>query len=126
MLDPWPANPLADSNRFFRTNGKEKKKNMRNTLIRTEHMAKARKESYTIAIAPPPPPPNLSSYDSHLSYSMTMSAVARLIPNPPARVLSRKQNLVDPGSLNTSICESRLSPSVFPSILQYSCPTSRR
>ena len=33
---------------------------MRNTLIRTEHnMEKARKESYTIAIAPPPPPQSL-------------------------------------------------------------------
>ena len=38
----------------------------------------------------------------YLSNKMTMSAVAWLIPSPPARVLSRKQNLVEPSSLNSS------------------------
>ena len=62
----------------------------------------------------------------HLSYKMTISAVARLIPNPPALVLNRKQNFVDPSLLKSSICESLFSPSVLPSIRQYSCPTKRR
>ena len=34
---------------------------------------------------------------------MTMSAVARLMPRPPARVLSRKTNFVLSGMLNASI-----------------------
>ena len=38
---------------------------------------------------------------------MTTSAVARLIPRPPARVDSRKRNLEDPGSLNSSICVNK-------------------
>ena len=62
----------------------------------------------------------------YLSYKMTISAVAKLMPSPPALVLSRKQNLGLPSALNSSICESRFSPSVLPSILQYWYPTNLR
>lgn len=51
---------------------------------------------------------------------MTVSAVARLMPRPPARVLRRKRNLVLPSLLNSSICASRSSLDVEPSSRQYS------
>jgi len=38
-----------------------------------------------------------------LSKMMTVSAVARLMPRPPARVLSRKAKSVDSGALKCSI-----------------------
>ena len=57
---------------------------------------------------------------TYLSNRITISAVAKLIPSPPARVLSKKANLEEPSALNSSICESRFSPSVFPSMRQYS------
>jgi hypothetical protein len=53
-----------------------------------------------------------------LSNSTTMSAVARLMPRPPARVDSRKMNLGDPSRLNSSIAYSRSSPPVLPSMRQ--------
>ena len=37
------------------------------------------------------------------SYKMTMSAVARLIPKPPARVVNMKMNLSESGRLKSSI-----------------------
>mmetsp|Transcript_15157 Transcript_15157/g.46870 ORF Transcript_15157/g.46870 Transcript_15157/m.46870 type:complete len:280 (-) Transcript_15157:1273-2112(-) len=48
-----------------------------------------------------------------------MSAVARLIPRPPARVESKNANFGEPGALKTSIWLSRSSPDVPPSIRQY-------
>lgn len=54
----------------------------------------------------------------------TMSAVYRLIPSPPARVDSRKMNFSLSGSLYASICDSRSSPLVLPSMRQYWCPAS--
>lgn len=48
----------------------------------------------------------------------TVSAVAKLMPSPPARVESRKRNLGDSGALNASMAASRSSPDVEPSILQ--------
>ena len=43
-----------------------------------------------------------------------MSAVYRLMPNPPARVDSRKINFSLPSALYVSICDSRSSPLVLP------------
>jgi hypothetical protein len=53
------------------------------------------------------------------SYRMTTSAVCKLMPRPPARVDNRKQNLGEPGALNSSIWSSRASPLVEPSMRQY-------
>ncbi len=40
---------------------------------------------------------------------MTVSAVARLIPRPPARVDSRKAKSLEPGALKCSMaCKSRV------------------
>lgn len=38
---------------------------------------------------------------------------------PLPRVLSKKRNFDDPSALNSSICESLISPVVFPSMRQY-------
>ena len=47
------------------------------------------------------------SYQS-LSYKITVSAVARLMPSPPARVESRKANFSEPGALKESMaCEKQ-------------------
>jgi hypothetical protein len=54
-----------------------------------------------------------------LSYSTTTSAVARLMPSPPARVDSRNTNCSLPGALNPSMAASRSSPPVLPSMRQY-------
>lgn len=40
-----------------------------------------------------------------LSYINTISAVAKLMPRPPARVLRRKMNFELSGALNSSICD---------------------
>ena len=53
------------------------------------------------------------------SYKMTVSAVAKLIPKPPARVDKRNTNFSEFGLLYSSIESSRIWPSVLPSILQY-------
>lgn len=53
-----------------------------------------------------------------LSYSTTTSAVARLMPRPPARVDSRKTNCSLPGALKLSMAASRSSPAVLPSMRQ--------
>jgi hypothetical protein len=62
---------------------------------------------------------NKSSYQS-LSYNTTTSAVVRLMPNPPARVVSRNMNLSEPGLLYSSMATIRSSCAVPPSIRQYS------
>ncbi len=50
-----------------------------------------------------------------LSKMMTVSAVARLMPRPPARVDSRKQKSCEPGALKWSIAFLRSSPFIPPS-----------
>jgi hypothetical protein len=55
-----------------------------------------------------------------LSYIITISAVARLIPKPPARVVNKNKNFLLPGELYSSIEVTRSSCGVLPSILQYS------
>lgn len=57
---------------------------------------------------------------------MTMSAVARLMPSPPARVDSRKMNFSEPSELKASIAASRSSPPVTDakSIAQKLCYTT--
>jgi len=52
---------------------------------------------------------------------ITVSAVTRLIPSPPARVDNRNTNFSDPGALYESIMSSRSSPLVLPSMRQYLC-----
>lgn len=47
---------------------------------------------------------------------MTVSAVAKLIPKPPARVDNKKQNFVELGELYRSIRIWRSAPLIFPSI----------
>ena len=66
------------------------------------------------------------SYTTHqsLSYKTTMSAVVRLIPSPPARVVRRKINRSLPGLLYSSIATIRSSWGVLPSIRQYSTSIS--
>lgn len=49
-----------------------------------------------------------------------MSAVQRLIPRPPARVVNKNINLELFGALNCSIYNTLSSESVCPSIRQYS------
>eukprot|EP00964_Phaeocystis_antarctica_P143291 scaffold108793_cov48-Phaeocystis_antarctica.AAC.1 len=61
-----------------------------------------------------------------LSKRMTVSAVARLMPSPPARVDSMKRNLVECGALNVSIAQSLSSPLVLPSMRQYSQSLSQQ
>ena len=56
------------------------------------------------------------------SYRMTISAVYRLIPRPPALVESRKANFSELGALYASMLCSLSSPEVFPSILQSGAP----
>lgn len=51
---------------------------------------------------------------------MTVSAVARFIPKPPALVDSRKQNLEEVFALNLSIRICLSAPATVPSILSYS------
>jgi len=53
-----------------------------------------------------------------LSYIITISAVARLIPKPPALVVNKKINLELLGLLNSSMDWIRSSWEVWPSILQ--------
>ncbi len=53
-----------------------------------------------------------------LSYNTTVSAVARLMPSPPARVERRNTNFSEPGALNASMDASRSSPLVLPSMRQ--------
>ena len=53
----------------------------------------------------------------YLSYIMTVSAVARFIPKPPALVDSKKQNLEEFLALNRSIRICLSAPPTFPSIL---------
>lgn len=55
----------------------------------------------------------------HLSYMITVSAVARFIPNPPALVERRKQNLEEFLALNRSIRTCLSAPPTLPSILSY-------
>lgn len=55
----------------------------------------------------------------YLSYIITVSAVARLIPKPPALVESRKQNLEEFFALNLSIRICLSAPGTFPSIRSY-------
>jgi len=50
----------------------------------------------------------LDMYQS-LSYSTTISAVVKLIPSPPARVVSKKMNFSLPGLLYSSIAVIRSS-----------------
>jgi hypothetical protein len=50
----------------------------------------------------------------------TTSAVTRLMPRPPARVVRRKANFSESGALYSSMAEMRSSCAVFPSIRQYS------
>ena len=50
---------------------------------------------------------------------MTVSAVKRLMPSPPARVDSMKMPLGEPGRLNSSIMASRSLVEVLPSSRQY-------
>mmetsp|Transcript_24679 Transcript_24679/g.84406 ORF Transcript_24679/g.84406 Transcript_24679/m.84406 type:complete len:219 (-) Transcript_24679:1535-2191(-) len=57
-----------------------------------------------------------------LSYRMTVSAVARLMPSPPALVDRRKMNFWLPSRLNAWICASRSPPMVLPSMRQYMYP----
>lgn len=52
---------------------------------------------------------------------MTVSAVAKFIPRPPALVESKKINLSEFSSLNDSIYWSLSSRDVEPSILQKLC-----
>mmetsp|Transcript_17721 Transcript_17721/g.59786 ORF Transcript_17721/g.59786 Transcript_17721/m.59786 type:complete len:303 (-) Transcript_17721:1301-2209(-) len=54
-----------------------------------------------------------------LSYKTQVSAVCRLMPKPPARVESKNANLSDPTALKQSICSSRSSCGVLPSMRQY-------
>src|SRR6267154_6741226 len=56
---------------------------------------------------------------------MTMSAVVKLIPRPPARVVNRKMNFSLPGLLYSSIASIRLLCAVLPSIRQYSAQRTR-
>lgn len=55
----------------------------------------------------------------YLSYIITVSAVARFIPKPPALVDSKKQNLDEFLALNRSIRICLSAPPTFPSILSY-------
>lgn len=55
-----------------------------------------------------------------LSYKTTISAVVKLIPSPPARVVSKKMNFSESGLLYSSIAIIRSSCAVPPSIRQYS------
>jgi hypothetical protein len=50
---------------------------------------------------------------------ITVSAVAKLMPKPPARVDNKKQNFVELGALNRSIRTCRSAPLILPSILSY-------
>jgi hypothetical protein len=54
---------------------------------------------------------------------MTISAVVKLIPSPPARVVSKNRNFSLSGLLYSSIARMRSSCAVLPSILQYSLQT---
>ena len=54
------------------------------------------------------------------SKSTTTSAVTKLIPKPPARVVSKNANFSDPGALYSSIAVIRSSWLVPPSIREYS------
>lgn len=49
-----------------------------------------------------------------------MSAVVKLMPKPPARVVSKKMNFSLPGLLYSSMATIRSSCAVLPSIRQYS------
>lgn len=55
----------------------------------------------------------------YLSYIITVSAVARFIPTPPALVERRKQNLEEFLALNRSILTCLSAPPTLPSILSY-------
>lgn len=55
----------------------------------------------------------------YLSYIITVSAVARFIPKPPALVDSKKQNLEEFLALNRSMRICLSAPPTFPSILSY-------
>ena len=57
-----------------------------------------------------------------LSYITTTSAVAKLIPKPPALVLRKKRNLSLPGALNSFIDAILSSWGVCPSNRQYWYP----
>lgn len=48
-----------------------------------------------------------------------MSAVAKLMPKPPARVDNKKQNFEELGALNRSIRTCRSAPLILPSIRSY-------
>jgi len=50
---------------------------------------------------------------------ITVSAVARFIPKPPALVESKKQNLLEFLALNRSMRICRSAPPTFPSIRSY-------
>jgi hypothetical protein len=63
---------------------------------------------------------DMGSPHQSLSYSTTMSAETKLIPRPPARVVSRKTNFSLPGALYSSMAEIRSSCAVLPSMRQYS------
>eukprot|EP00965_Chrysotila_dentata_P220855 6192031-Pleurochrysis_carterae.AAC.7 len=52
------------------------------------------------------------------SKRMTVSAVWRLIPSPPARVDKMKRKVLVPGRLNSAIIASRSSQEELPSSLQ--------
>lgn len=53
------------------------------------------------------------------SRRITISAEAKFIPNPPARVLSINRNFSDPSLLNSSINACLSSWGVCPSSLEY-------
>ena len=55
----------------------------------------------------------------NLSYIITVSAVARFIPSPPALVERRKQNLEEFLALNRSMRTCLSAPPTFPSIRSY-------
>ena len=60
------------------------------------------------------------------SYITTVSAVARLMPRPPARVESRNTLCLEPGVLNRSMEIWRSVPVMFPSILSKPMPRYSR
>lgn len=62
--------------------------------------------------------------DQSLSNRTTMSAVTKLMPRPPALVVSRNTNFSEPGALYSSMALIRSSCAVLPSIRQYSTPVS--
>jgi len=61
--------------------------------------------------------PKIYNNKYYLSYIITVSAVARFIPNHHARVESIKENLIELGALNRSIRICLSTPLIVPSIL---------